>query len=137
LSLLDEDLYLWTKHVAKAIREGTLAAAERENVAEEIEGIGVRDALALSKLLGRIISTMLRLKHQADQPMTDLLKALILDDRIALQVILECSPSLYDKARNRVQEAYERALAWYELENDLPESQPPPPCPFALEEIVG
>jgi hypothetical protein len=137
MSLLEEDLYLWTKHVAKAIRDGTLDPAEWENVADEIEGIGVRDALAISDLLGRILSTMLRLKHEAGQPMGDLLKALLLNDRIALKVILECSPSLYDEAKDEVQGAYEMALAWYELENDLPKSKPPPSCPFAFEEIVG
>jgi hypothetical protein len=69
--------------------------------------------------------------------MTDLLKALIGHDRIALQVILECSPSLYDKAKDKVQRAYETALPWYELENDLPESEPAPPCPVAFKEIIG
>src|SRR3954462_2055480 len=106
MSLLEEDLYLWTKHVAKAIRDGTLDPAEWENVADEIEGIGVRDALAISDLLGRIPSTMLRLKHEAGQPMGDLLKALLLNGRIALKLLLECSPSLYDEAKDEVQGAY-------------------------------
>jgi hypothetical protein len=55
----EQDLVLWTKHIAKAIREGTLGRVQWENVAEEIEGMGVREALAVSGLLGRIISTML------------------------------------------------------------------------------
>jgi hypothetical protein len=136
MSLYDDDLYLWTKETARAIREGTLDPDEMTNVGEEIEGIGTREATCIPNVLCRILSTFLRLKHEPGKPMSEALKGLLIEDRIELKVIFECSPSLRPEAVSEIQEAYERALAWHEIENNLPETEPAP-CPFTLKEICG
>ncbi len=87
-------------------------------------------------MLYRILSTFLRLKHEAGKPLGDPLYGLVADDRIELKVILKCSPSLRSETIDEMQSAYERALAWYELENNLPQTAPVQ-CPFTLEEIIG
>jgi len=136
MSLYNDDLYLWTRQTAKAIREGTLDPAEMANVAEEVEGIGTDHAMRLSNVLGRILSLFLRLKHEPGEPIGDPLYGLLIEDRIELEMILDCSPSLRPRAVSKIQSSYENALAWHEIENNLPQTEPGP-CPFTLEDILG
>jgi hypothetical protein len=136
MSLYNDDLYLWTRQTARAIREGTLDPAEMTNVAEEIEGIGTDHAMRLSNVLGRILSLFLRLKHEPGSPPSEILYSLLVEDRIELDVILGCSPSLRPEAVSEIQSAYENALAWYQIENNLPQTEPGP-CPFTLKDILG
>jgi Domain of unknown function DUF29 len=113
-----------------------LDPAEMTNVAEEIESVGTQQALRIPNVLCRILSTFLRLKHEPGKPMSETLKGLLIEDRIELEVILDCSPSLRPEAVSEIQSSYENALAWYEIEHGLPETKPAP-CPFTLEDILG
>jgi hypothetical protein len=136
MSLYREDLYLWTRETARAIREGTLDPAEMTNVAEEIEGIGTDHAMRLYNVLSRILSIFLRLKHEPGKPPGETLYGLLVEDRIELDVILGCSPSLRPEAVSEIQSSYENAWAWHRIENKLPQAEPGP-CPFTLKDILG
>lgn len=65
-SLYDEDLVLWSKEQARALREaaraGWNAPIDWENVAEEIESLGRSDRRALASHIATVIEHLLKLQ---------------------------------------------------------------------------
>jgi len=59
--LYDRDFYLWAKETAAALREGRVAEADLENIAEEIDGLANRDYRELYSRLRRILEHKLKL----------------------------------------------------------------------------
>jgi len=102
-SLYDSDFYAWTNEQAVLLRAGNLAAADIENLAEEIECLGKRERRDLINRLRAILIGSLKCLHRPDdgtQPSS------IRTQRREMSHILTDSPSLRPFVSEALDDAY-------------------------------
>jgi hypothetical protein len=97
-TLYDEDFVLWSKQQAEALRAASRGATNQpidwENVAEEIDSLGISQRSALKSQIRRVIEHLLKLENSpATDPRLGWMDS-ITDARIEIEVLLEDSPSL-------------------------------------------
>jgi hypothetical protein len=97
-SLYDEDLVLWSKEQARALREaaraGWNAPIDWENVAEEIESLGRSDRRALASHIATVIEHLLTLQAAPARDPAHGWEETILRARGEIEELLGDSPSL-------------------------------------------
>jgi len=96
--LHDEDFVLWSAQQAQALRAVARAGSNElldwENLAEEIEGLGISQRSAMQSQIRRIIRHLLKLQFsQARDPRRGWIES-INDARGEVEHLLETSPSL-------------------------------------------
>ena len=136
----DDDFFAWTQHQAMVLR--TMAVADnrfdRENVAEEIEGLGSSDRDAVRSQIRRIIEHLLKLAcSPAEQPRFDRMASIVearatLGDKISAALRRDAEamlPKLYRDGR-RLAELSLRAYGEDKAAEGLPQS-----CPYSLDDI--
>src|SRR5947207_4390031 len=94
----DEDFFAWTKHQAKALRaaarSGTNQPLDWENLAEEIEGLGVSERSALGSHIMRIVQHFAKLEFSpADEPRSGWRRTIRIA-RVQAEKRLQDNPSL-------------------------------------------
>jgi uncharacterized membrane-anchored protein YjiN (DUF445 family) len=120
--LYDQDFLAWSEQQAEALR---LAARQRsnqlldwENLAEEIEGLGISQKSALGSQIRRIIHHLLKLEYShASEPRRGWEDS-IADARIEIEDLLERSPSLAQEVSREIEKQTKRSakLAIRDLE---------------------
>jgi hypothetical protein len=97
-SLHDEDFVAWSKDQAEApraeARRGSDQRLDWENLAEEIEDLGVSQKSALHSQLRGIIQHLLKLENSPAKEPRRGWRDSINDARVELDYLLETSPSL-------------------------------------------
>jgi len=101
-TLYDTDFLVWSKEQAEALRSlargGSNQALDWENLAEEIESLGISQKTALRSQMRRIIQHLLKLQFSpAVEPRRGWFESL-LDARSEIEDLLETSPSLKSEA---------------------------------------
>ena len=96
--LYAEDFVLWSKQQAEALRaaahDGSNQALDWENLAEEVESLGISQRSALRSQIRRIIRHLVKLEHsRAADPRRGWIES-IGDARAEIEDLLEASPSL-------------------------------------------
>jgi len=94
--LYDQDFILWTEEQAAALRrsKGSNLPLDWENLAEEIESLGISQRTRLSSQLRRILHHLFKLEASpAADPRTGW-RTTIRDARAEIEDLLEASPSL-------------------------------------------
>jgi Domain of unknown function DUF29 len=97
-TLYEEDLVLWSEQQAEALRAaargGTNRPIDWENVAEEIESLGISQRSALSSQIRRIVRHFLKLEFSpATEPRRGWFESAN-DAKVEIEHLLEHSPSL-------------------------------------------
>ncbi|RJG11531.1 DUF29 domain-containing protein [Massilia cavernae] len=128
------DFVRWTEHQAQLLREGRLDELDRENLIEEIESIGQRDKRELSDRLCVLIATLLRHKFYP-QGNEESLRSTIVEQRIAIEYIIEDSPSLKRGLAARLEKAYPTAVRIAAQETGSNEAAFPNTSPFSADAI--
>jgi hypothetical protein len=97
-TLHDEDFLAWSKDQAQALRTGARAGSNQkldwENLAEEIEGLGISQRHALNSQIERIIRHLLKLEHSPAAEPRRRWEESIDDARSEIELLLAESPSL-------------------------------------------
>ncbi|HKS87940.1 MAG TPA: DUF29 domain-containing protein [Stellaceae bacterium] len=97
-TLYDEDFVLWSKQQAEALRAAGSGTTNRpidwENVAEEIESLGISQRSALKSQIGRIIEHLMKLEFSPAADPRRGWTGSIDDARNEIERVLEDSPSL-------------------------------------------
>ncbi len=97
-SLYRQDVYLWSREQAAALRKAAEAGSnlriDWENVAEEIESVGNSERLALSSQIARIVEHLMKLDASPAQDPRRGWISTILDAQREIEDVLESSPSL-------------------------------------------
>lgn len=97
-TLYEQDFFRWTKQQGDTLRaaaaSGTNLPLDWENLAEEIESLGRRDRVELSSRIGTIIEHLLKLEHSRATMPRQAWRATIVRSRLAIERLLEASPSL-------------------------------------------
>jgi len=130
--LYDLDFAAWAEQNAELLRAGRFSEVDLENVAEEIGDLAKRERHALRRRLARLIQHLLKWQFQPDRRSTSW-QITIVEQRDAIALILEESPSLKPVFADQAREAYAAAarLAAVEMRRDvksLPSSSPYTPA---------
>jgi Domain of unknown function DUF29 len=94
--LYDQDFVLWTKQQATALRrsKGSNLPLDWENLAEEVESLGISQRTRLSSQIRRILHHLFKLEVSPRADPRAGWRATIRDARAEIQDLLEASPSL-------------------------------------------
>lgn len=97
-ALHDEDFVAWTKDQAEAlraaVRNGSNQKLDWENLAEEVEGLGISERRELHSQVQRIIRHLLKLQFSpSTEPRRRWVES-ISDARSEIEIVLRMSPSL-------------------------------------------
>jgi hypothetical protein len=111
-TLYEQDLVLWSKQQAEALRAAAQGATNQpidwENVAEEIESLGKSDRRQLGSQVRRIIEHFVKLSHSPSTDPRPGWRGSILDARIQIEDILDDSPSLRREVPKAIHQQTER-----------------------------
>jgi hypothetical protein len=94
--LYDQDFVLWTKQQATALRrsKGSNPPLDWENLAEEVESLGISQRTRLNSQIRRILHHLFKLEVSPRADPRAGWRATIRDARAEIQDLLEASPSL-------------------------------------------
>ena len=134
-SLYDRDFYAWSIEQAALLRQGRVAEADLENIAEEIESMGKAEK---REFVGCLTVLMLHLLKWRYQPSGrgNSWKPSIADARDEIADLLEDSPSLKTNLDSAMASAYRDARRKAAIETDVGEEAFPPQCPWSFAEAM-
>jgi hypothetical protein len=132
----DEDFVAWLYEQARIVREGEFGALDRENVAEELEGLARRDR---QEIRSRLIVLLLHLLKKQVQPerATGSWERTIVEQRDQIAYLIEQSPSLRRELPELVAGAYGSARRSAAAETRRVIKNFPENLPFSDKEIFG
>lgn len=112
-TLYDDDFVAWSKEQAEvlrtAARSGSNLPLDWENLAEEVEGLGIPERRALHSQIQRAIRHLLKLQFSpAVQPRRGWWES-VSDSRSEIEAILRMSPSLKAEIQSVIEEEAGRA----------------------------
>lgn len=134
-TLYDEDFYAWANEQAGLLRSGKLAAADIENIAEEIESMGKAEKRELVSRLSILLLHRLKWEFQPGLRRPSW-QATIKVQRFDLADHLADNPSLKAALPDALVKAYRKALVEAGAETGLPEETFPALCPWSYEQMV-
>ena len=134
-NLYDTDFYAWANEQAALLRAGKLAAADIENIAEEIESMGKGEKRELISRLTVLLQHLLKWQFQPVRRGSSW-ETTIIVQRNDLTDHLEDNPSLRAKLDEAIKRAYRDAFFIASDETALPKETFPPVCPWSFEQIM-
>ena len=132
----EEDFFAWTQEQAKLLRSGDFSQIDAANIAEEIESLGRRDRRELVNRLENLITELLKWRCDPGARCGNW-RSEILQQRRAIDYIIDDSPSLREFAAERLAEAYSGARERVVEELKLLQPDFPAACPFTPEQILS
>jgi hypothetical protein len=133
-TLYDRDFYAWANEQAALLREGKLAQADIENIAEEIESMGRSEKRELLSRLTVLLLHLLKWRYQPKGRGSSW-EASIRIQRRRLARHMADNPSLKAKLPEAIDDAYQDAIIAAAEETKLSESTFPTECPWSYEQI--
>jgi len=135
----DTDFVEWTAQEARLLRERRFSELDLENLAEEIEDLGKRDARDARSQLVRMLMHLVKLRIQPERASKSWRQS-IAGAQDNIQDALRDSPSLRRHLSDNLQETYERAIRRALKETHLEPRAPhlglPATCPYTLDELL-
>jgi hypothetical protein len=133
MSNYDVDVYEWTKEQADALRRRASNELDWDNLAEEIESLGISNRHQIKSRLEILILHLLKWKYQPEWQCGSW-RGSILEARHRLEMLVEENPSL----RNLPAEYLPKAFPWARrkalVETGL--ERLPETCPWTIEQIL-
>ncbi len=131
----EADFYAWANQQAALLREGRLAEADIENIAEEIDSMGRSEK---RELINRLAVLLTRLLKWQVQPMLrgTSWRLTVQEQRRMLDRHLNDNPSLRTKLQQTIADAYGDALLQAQKETGFPAGAFPMTCPWTREQVL-
>jgi len=133
--LYDTDFYGWTHQQAKLLREGNLAKADIENIAEEIEDMGRSLKRELESRLKVLFIHLLKWQYQPEYRGNSW-RYSIEEQRVELADHIKDNPSLKHKVPEAIERGYKYAIAGAGKETGLSKETFPTSCPWSFEQAM-
>lgn len=130
----ETDFYNWLIYSAKLIREKKFSEIDIEHLAEEIESVGASEKREVRNRLAILIMHLLKWQFQAIKR-SDSWRRTIANQRGAIELVLQDSPSLRPKLPQFIEEAYPSAVYDAVEDTGMIESIFPKTCPYTLQQI--
>ncbi|MGH8013907.1 MAG: DUF29 domain-containing protein [Candidatus Binataceae bacterium] len=138
-SLYERDPYTWAFEQARALRERRVATIDWENVAEEIEDVGKREADALQSHDESLIEHLLKLTYAAPAVRRDNARLWCLSirsERRRIADVLDENPGLKGRTDELFRKAWpyarNKTLGALGLDDDVI----PIDCPWTFEQVL-
>lgn len=135
MGLYDVDFHDWLMEQADAIKRRSANELDWDNLAEEVESLGRSQRASLHSRLKRIVQHVLRWEHQP-QRRTYGWKLTIREQRLAVEDLLELSPSLKSSIEDMFPKAYVSGRLAALLETGMDERAIPEEPAFSLAEAL-
>ncbi len=94
LPLYERDFHEWTEHMTTVLRKRDAGSLDWENLAEEIESLGGSDHRELRSRLTVLVAHLLKWQYQPQLRDQSTWRSTIQEQRRAVAILLEESPSL-------------------------------------------
>lgn len=133
--LYEQDFYAWATKNAELVRQGRLDEVDLEHIAEEIEEMGRNTRRALKRRLEVLLAHLLKWKYQPAFRSKSW-RFTIIEQREAIEDLLEESPSLGHVLNEILETAYKRAIKAAAEETELKAGTFPQSCPWSFEQIL-
>jgi hypothetical protein len=137
--LYDRDYYAWIQHQVQALRERRIEDVDWANAAEEIEDLGKSERRGIRSQLARLLEHLLKLQYARDTPRTNNRRGWELSikgARIAIEDLLNDSPSLRSQLPEMLTEAYRTARLEALRKARLSDETVPESCPWTVEQVM-
>jgi hypothetical protein len=134
--LYEQDFYAWANEQAALLRAGKLAAADIENIAEEIESMGRGEKRELINRLSVLLAHLLKWRFQPERRDHSWIYT-IREQRLQIARHMKDNPSLHAKTAEAIADAYETAVLAAAEDSGLVEKTFPQACPFSFEQVVA
>jgi hypothetical protein len=134
--LYEQDFYAWANEQAALLRAGKLAAADIENIAEEIESMGRGEKRELINRLSVLLAHLLKWRFQPERRGHSWIYT-IREQRLQIARHMKDNPSLHAKTAEAIADAYETAVLAAAEDSGLVEKTFPQACPFSFEQVVA
>jgi hypothetical protein len=129
------DFFAWTRHQAELLRRGQLEGLDIENLAEEIEDLGINRQQELESHLVVLLAHLLKYRHQPTQRGHSWVYT-IREQRNRIHRLLRKMPSLQGELPETFGDAYEDARLRAAGETGLQDSVFPAQCPWTVEQVL-
>jgi hypothetical protein len=134
-SLHDSDFYAWSLEQAALLREGRVAEADLETIAEEIESMGKTEK---RELVSRLTVLLLHLLKWQREPAgrCNSWRLSIANARDEIADLLDDNPSLKSVTNEVTASAYRYARRKAAIETDMGEEEFPAQCPWGFAQVT-
>jgi len=133
-SKYESDFHAWANEQAALLRQGRLAEADMENIAEEIEGLGRSEKRELVNRLAVLLTHLLKWQFQPGLRGNSW-RGTIREQRRKLSEHLDDNPSLRAGLNDAIARAYKDALGTVQNETGLAEATFPATSPYTPAQI--
>lgn len=134
----EQDFLLWTEQQAALLRAGRVGELDMESILEELEDMGREQKMALQSLLRMILVHLLKLDlSPAKTPRAKWIEE-VLEFRAQAESRMDNTPSLAHYADDLFRKAWPQArrIAQKSFEAHGEVVDPPPECPYSLEQVL-
>ena len=135
MTLYNTDFYQWSQQQAALVRAGKVQELDLDNVAEELESLGISQWHALESRLDVLVGHLLKWRYQAVRRSRSWQRT-IMEQRRRIRRLLRRSPSLQRHVSTMITEEYASIRTQTALETRLPETTFPQMCPWTLEQVL-
>ena len=132
--LYEQDFCAWLDQNTQLLRQNRLADIDKVHLAEELEDMGKRERRALESYLRNVILHLLKWQYQPAFRGSSWRQS-IRNGRIAIDKIIQDSPSLQTKINRFIENEYAAAVADAVDETGLDSTIFPQSCPFTAAQI--
>ncbi len=129
----DTDLAAWAIEQAAMLRQRSVNSLDWDNLAEEIEAVGISQKKEVYSRLWRICQHLLKWQFQPDRQCRGW-RATIRTQRRDIEDVLQDNPSLRPYAATQLERAYQRGREDAEEETGL--LHLPAICPWTIEQVL-
>lgn len=133
--LYEQDFYAWANEQAALLREGKLAAADIEHIAEEIESMGKTEKRELVSRLKVLLLHLLKWQFQPSLRGRSW-RLSIMEQRREVLDHLADNPSLKTRLIETISNAYSLAVIGAAKETELDLDAFPTECPWLFDQIM-
>lgn len=133
--LYDQDFYQWALKNAELVRQGKFSEMDSENIAEELESMGLSQKRELESRLIKLIMHLLKWRYQSERQSRSW-KSTINTQRREIERLLKTSPSLKYSFPEVVKSAYPYATREFDDETGISRKKLPESCPFSPEQLM-
>jgi hypothetical protein len=132
----ENDAHAWALEQIELLRAGRTDEIDAINIAEELQDVSGREYDKLQSALAIILLHMLKWDHQPERRSRSWQNSIV-EHRARADKQLRKFPSLKTRLGEAVEEGYEDARRWCQIETHIPEVDFPFSCPYDWEEITA
>lgn len=130
------DFQRWIDQTVERLRDRRWQEIEIEPLIEEIENLGKSERRGITSQLTRLLLHLLKWQYQPQRRSDSWLDS-ITDARTQIELAIADSPSLNAYSREQLEASYQRARRQAAQQTNLPISNFPAPCPYAIELVLA